>query len=142
MEYFENVEAILKELCEECKNYGTENCIKSKCYVGFALNAIKAAKDNGQQVIKEGSKLLPKDDLKFYDEDSISKGIANVCKLCKECKENHNEDCTIALTRRSLESTQLKKPVVYPGNVLLYLMNISKENPELADKIKNEYRSL
>ncbi len=139
MDYFEKVEASLRELCEECKDYSKESCVKSKCYIGFASNAIKAARKNGEKVIKDGAKLIPKEDMKYYEEKSISKSIANVCRLCKECKENHSEDCIVSLTRRSLESTHLKEQVVYPGNVLMYLINVSKENPDFADKIKNEY---
>lgn len=142
MDYFEKVEESLKELCEECKDYATNRCVKSKCYVGFASNAIKAAKLNGEQVIKDGAKLIPKEDMKFYEENSITKSISNVCRLCKECKGNHSEDCIISLTRRSLESTYLQQHVVYPGNVLMYLVNVAKQNTNFANKIKNHYIQL
>ncbi|MFZ5967439.1 MAG: hypothetical protein ACOYVK_09740 [Bacillota bacterium] len=142
MDYFEKVEASLSELCEECVNYATDRCVKSKCYIGFAANAIRAAKVNGEKVITDGSKLIPKEDMKFYEKSSISKSIANVCRLCKECKENHSEDCIISLTRRSLESTHLQEAVAYPGNVLMYLVNVAKQNVDFADNIKNQYMQL
>jgi len=77
--------------------------------------------------------------LKYYDEKVIATGIVNICRLCKECNENHNENGVIALTRRSLEYTQLKEKIAYPGNIILYLMNVTKQKPELAELIKQEY---
>jgi hypothetical protein len=108
----------------------------------FASNAIKVAKVNGEQAIKDGTRLIPRNDMKTYEENSIAKSIAAVCKLCKECKENHNEDCIVSLSRRSLESTRLKEEVVYPGNVLMYLVNVAKENSNFSDKIKVEYTQI
>lgn len=142
MDYFEKIETSLKNLCEDCKDYSTARCIKSKCYIGFAENTIKAAKVNGEQVIQDGTRLIPKEDMKFYEESSIAKSIANVCRLCKGCKENHSEDCIVSLTRRSLESTRLKEDVVYPGNVLMYIVNVAEQDSYFADHIKNQYIEL
>jgi hypothetical protein len=139
MNYYEKVEISLREICEECKFYETSQCVPSKCNIGFASNAIKAAKVNGEQSIKGGAKLIPRNDMKLYEEDDIANSIASVCRLCKECKENHNEDCIVSLSRRSLESTRLQEEVVYPGNVLMYLVNVAKQNEAFADKIKTEY---
>jgi hypothetical protein len=136
---YEKVEKSLKEICEECKFYSTNQCVTSKCNIGFAINAINAAKVNNQQVIKNGTKLIPRNDMKVYEENAVAKSIAGVCKLCKECKENHSEDCIVSLSRRSLESTQLKDEIVYPGNVLMYLSNVAKQSPSFSDKIKAEY---
>ena len=80
--------------------------------------------------------------MKIYEENAIAKSIASVCKLCKECKENHSENCIVSLSRRSLESTILKEEVVYPGNVLMYLFDVAKENSNFTDKIKVEYNQL
>lgn len=139
MNYYEKVEENLKKICEECKFYGTSQCVPSRCNIGFASNAIKAAKINGQQVINDGVNLMPKNDMKVYDENLIAKSIASVCKLCKECKGGHSENCIVALSRRSLERTHLKDDVVYPGNVLMYLLNVSKQDSSFSDKIKAEY---
>lgn len=142
MDHFEKIEESLKELCEECKDYKTNRCIKSKCYIGFASNAIKAAKVNDEKVIKDGVKLIPKEDMKYYEENAVAKSIANVCRLCRECEEKHDENCVISLARRSLETTCLQERVVYPGNVLMYLLNVSKQNDDFANKIKNHYMQL
>ncbi|NOW60383.1 hypothetical protein DFH83_002363 [Clostridium saccharobutylicum] len=99
-------------------------------------------KNKAIKSIEDGENLIPKDDLKYYEDKIIARGIANICKLCKECNTNHSENCVIALTRRSLEYTQLKDKIDYPGNILMYLMNVSKQNIELAQSIKNEYAHL
>lgn len=142
MDHYQNVAKNLKEICEECKNYGTNQCVPSNCRIGFAAAAIKLAQNNGEQVIENGVKLIPTGDMKFYEEYAIAKSIASICRLCKDCNENHSEECIVSLSRRSVESTYLKDAVVYPGNVLMYLMNISKESPDFANKIKKEFAQL
>lgn len=139
---YNKVEKSLKEICEECKFYGSNQCVPSKCSIGFASNAIKTAKLNGQLAIADGTKLIPRNDMKVYDENAVAKSIAGVCKLCKNCRENHSEDCIISLSRRSLESTRLSEEVDYPGNVLMYLVNVAKENPRFSNKIKTQYDQL
>lgn len=139
MDYLSNLESNIKEICDECCNKGTDKCNYRKCNIGFTSYVVKKIKDNSTYTIEDGESLIPKDDMKYYDEKIIAKGIANICKLCKECNENHSENCVIALVRRSLEYTQLKDKIAYPGNVIMYLMNVSKQKPELAELIKQEY---
>lgn len=74
-----------------------------------------------------------------YEKNAIATGIASVCRLCKDCRENHSENCIVSLCRRSLESTHLKEEVEYPGNVLMYIVNVAKQDSSFADKIKTEY---
>ncbi|WP_288222240.1 CDGSH iron-sulfur domain-containing protein [uncultured Clostridium sp.] len=142
MNYYENTEENLTLICLECKFYGTKDCIKSKCNIGFALNAIKASNPNSIQIITDGQKLIPKSDTKLYNKNLIAKGIASVCKICKECNKGHDDNCTISLARKSLERTYLSDDVDYPGSVLMYLFNVSKQDQDLADKIKSEYDSI
>jgi hypothetical protein len=142
MNYLSNLEGDLKEICSDCCQADSENCSYRKCNIGFAKYVVKNIKDKSIKFIEDGENLIPKDDLKYYDEKIIAKGIANICKLCKECNENHTENCVVALTRRSLEYTQLKDKIEYPGNVLMYLMNISKQKTEFAELVKQEYMSI
>lgn len=142
MNYYEKTEENLNLICLECKFYETKDCIKSKCNIGFAINAIKASKQNGIQIIDDGLKLIPKNDTKLYNKNLIAKSIASVCKICKECKKAHNDNCTISLARNSLEHTCLSDDVVFPGSILMYLFNVSKQDQDLADKIKTEYDTL
>ena len=139
MNYYERVEENLNKICLECKFYNTSQCIPSKCNIGFAKNAVEAAKENGLKIIGDGIKLIPKNDIKLYNKDLIAKSIASVCRLCKECKQDHDENCIISLSRKSLESTYFKDDVIYPGNILMYLVNVAKQDQKFADKIKAEY---
>lgn len=142
MDYLSNLESDIKEICNDCRQIGTENCNYRKCNIGFAKYVIENVRDKSIKSIDDGENLIPKDDLKYYDEKIVASGIANICKLCKECNTNHTENCVIALTRRSLEYTQLKDKIEYPGNVLMYLMNVSNQKTEFAELIKKEYMSI
>lgn len=139
MDYLNDLENNFKEICNECCHKGSEKCNYRKCNIGFADYVVKNIKNNTTYSIADGESLIPKDDFKYYDEKVIARGIANICRLCKECNENHNENCVIALTRRTLEYTQLKEKIAYPGNIILYLMNVTEQKPELAELIKQEY---
>lgn len=141
MDYLNNLESDIKELCSDCCYEGSEKCNYRMCNIGFAKYVVENIKDKDMKSISDGENLIPKNDLKYYDEKIIASGIANICRLCKDCNENHSEDCVVALTRRSLEYTQLKDKIAYPGNVLMYLMNVSRQKPELAEAIKKEYMS-
>lgn len=142
MDYLSNLEDEIKELCNDCCHKGTENCNYRKCNIGFAKYVVENIKDKSIQSIEDGENLIPKDDLKYYEDKIIARGIANICKLCKECNVNHSENCVVALIRRSLEYTQLKDKIEYPGNILMYLMNVSQQNTKFAELIKQEYTHL
>jgi len=139
MNYLNNLESNVKEICSDCCHKGTEKCNYRNCNIGFTEYVVKNIKENSIQSIEDGENLIPKNDLKYYDEKVIARGIASICRLCKDCNENHSENCVIALIRRSLEYTQLEDKIEYPGNVLMYLMNVSKQKPEFAELIKREY---
>ena len=142
MDYLNNLENNFKEICNECSYDGTEKCNYRRCNIGFADYVVKNIKKNSAYSIADGESLIPKNDFKYYDKKIIAGGIANICRLCKDCNENHNENCVVALTRRTLEYTQLKDKITYPGNVLIYLMNLAKQKPELAELIKEEYMKI
>ncbi|MFT8313817.1 MAG: hypothetical protein ABF633_06110 [Clostridium sp.] len=142
MDYLNNLENNIKEICDECGYKGSEKCNYRKCNIGFADYVAKNIKNNFTYSIEDGESLIPRDDLKYYDEKIIARGIANICRLCKECNENHSENCVIALIRRSLEYTQLRDKTAYPGNVIIYLMNVSEQKPEFAELIRQEYTSI
>jgi hypothetical protein len=141
MSQFDKVEKSLNQICNECLSYHTEDCKKSKCNIGFALNIIQHVNEDSLIQLDDGDMLIPRDDMKYYKDELIAKSIAEICKLCKECRENHSEKCIISICRRSLENTIFKESLTYPGNVLLYLMEVSKQNPTLAELIKCAYQN-
>jgi hypothetical protein len=142
VDYLGNIERVVEEICEDCSYKGTEKCSHRKCTIGFTKYVVKNVKDSSVGSIADGESLIPKDDLKYYEDKLVAEGIANICRLCKECNENHSENCVVALMRRSLEYTQLKDRIAYPGNILMYLANVAKQKPELAELIKQEYMSI
>jgi hypothetical protein len=101
---------------------------------------MEVMQDASSTIIEDGLSLIPKEDTKYYEMNDIEKGIASTCKLCKECNEKHSELCSISLARKSLESIFLKEMTDYPGNVLSYIVNVSKQNREFADSIMEEYK--
>lgn len=136
---FNNVEKSLEQICDDCSYVNTESCSGRKCNIGFAKEVINHAKTTSVQALPDGDKLIPKHDVKYYKEEMIAEGIANVCKLCKECRESHSENCIISLCRRALENTILKENVYYPGNILMYIMEVSKQSEDFAHMISTAY---
>jgi len=67
MDYINYAISNLEQICLDCKYYKTEDCIKTKCNIGFALSAMKVIKKNGMSVIQDGLRLIPKEDMKNYD---------------------------------------------------------------------------
>jgi len=120
----------------------TEKCIMQKCSVGFVKKVIDHAENNFAAVIEDGLELIPQHDIRIYDETHITHAIANICKLCKQCNENHSEKCVLSLCRRSLENAVLKENVNYPGNVLMYIVEVSKQNSYIGKIISDDYQKL
>lgn len=142
MNFYEKIEENLNDICLECKFYNTPECVPLKCNIGFAKNATETAKVKGNQHIEDGLKLIPKNDTKLYNKALIAKSIASICRVCKECSLEHNDNCIISLARKSLEVTYLQEDVLFPGSILMYIVNVAKQDQGLADVIKEEYDKL
>lgn len=142
MNYINSAITNLQQICLDCKNYETTQCIKAKCNVGFALSIANSIEKNGLTIIKDGLELIPKEDMKNYDYRMIARCIASICKLCKQCNEKHNENCSISLARKSIEGIFLKETLYYPGNVLTYIFNIAEQSSSFADLIQEELQQL
>lgn len=132
----------LKEICEDCPNYNTPDCEKENCNVGFSMTMMEHMKEGKGKILKNGLSLLPKEDTKYYDEDKIARSIASICKLCKGCNSYHTELCAISLARKSIEGTVLKELLPYPGNVLVYIINVAKQNKNFSDQIMQEFQEM
>lgn len=138
MNYINNATSTLEQICLDCKDYKTEDCIKAKCNIGFALSAMKSIEKNGLSVIEDGFRLIPKEDVKFYDKKMVAMCAAAICKTCKQCMEGHNENCCVSLARRSIESIVLKEVIDYPGNMLVYIIKVAEQDQDFADLIRKE----
>lgn len=142
MNFYEKIEENLNDICLECKFYNTPECVPLKCNIGFAKNATETAKVKGNQHIEDGLKLIPKNDTKLYNKALIAKSIASICRVCKECSLEHNDNCIISLARKSLEVTYLQEDIIFPGSILMYIVNVANQDQGLADVIKEEYDKL
>lgn len=142
MNYIDNTIKDLQQICVECKNYGTDQCIISKCNIGSALSVANSIQKNGITFINDGLQLIPKEDMKHYDNRMVARCIASICKSCKQCMKDHNENCTVSLARRSIESIILKEIIHYPGNILTYIIKVSEQNQDFANLIKEEIQLL
>lgn len=142
MNYTDFLQNNLNQSCADCTNYKTKECTGSKCSIGFALSIVNSIQKNGISSISDGLNLIPKDDMKYHEERTIAKSIACLCKMCRQCMKNHDENCVISLARRSLEGNVLKEFVEYPGNILMYLINVEKQNKEFTEMVRDEYEQL
>lgn len=141
MEYIDKAINSLNDICVECIHYGTEQCVKRKCNIGFSLTMLEKIKTS-PLILEGGISLIPCEDVKYYDENKIARSIASICKLCKECNEHHNESCIISLARKSIEVMVLNDSEIYPGNIFTYLVNVEKHNPEFSSLVMEEYQKL
>ena len=142
MDYIDLTISNLHNICEECGNYGTTNCVKAQCNVGFSITMMEYKKKSKNPILNDGISMIPNEDTKYYDTKKIARGIASICKACKECNDGHSEFCPISLARKSIEGTILKDLEAYPGNVLAYLVNVGKQNPDIANLIMEEFKNL
>jgi hypothetical protein len=138
MNDIENTIKNLHQICLECKNYGTDQCIRSKCNIGFTLSAVNSIRKDGITFINDGLQLIPKEDMKQHDNAMVARCIASICKTCKQCMKGHNENCSVSLARRSIESIVLKEIIDYPGNILTYIIKVAEQNQDFANLIKEE----
>ncbi len=74
MDYLNNLENNVKEICDECSQQGSEKCNYRKCNIGFADYVAKNIKNNSTYSIEDGESLIPKGDLKYYDRKNNSDG--------------------------------------------------------------------
>ncbi|MCT4507593.1 MAG: hypothetical protein N4A48_02330 [Tepidibacter sp.] len=137
-----NTLEILNNICEECPFYNTEDCNNKKCLIGYSKRLLEFSKLKGVIQIEGASSMIPGDDFKYYGEDLVCSGIANTCAHCKNCQENHNEDCIIAILRKCLENTVIKKNIPYKGSTFMYLMDLNNENKDIAALVNERMKSV
>lgn len=137
---FSGVQNTINEICSECDLQENGNCIKSTCLIGFAAIVVKYHQTKGTLNIPGAESLIPNKDFKVYDKDLVAAAIAETCKLCRQCRENHANNCVIALIRNSMEYAFWGKSLPYPGNILQYVNMVREKDPELAGYIMNNYK--
>ncbi|MTI48793.1 MAG: hypothetical protein FH761_13195 [Firmicutes bacterium] len=135
-----NYDLLIKDLSNCClKDSYCQSCQGEKCLIGYSqkqlIDSLKSREEFLEGVLDE----LPLYDVKNYDEETILKSIGNLLKQCRNCKTYHDEDCIINIVRSALEIAILGESHEYEGSVLMYLLAISEENPEVGMKIKEYF---
>lgn len=72
MSKFKNANLSLISLCNECPNYNSMDCSKSKCLVGFAKDILQISEETSERSIKNGLSMIPIYDLKPYNKELIA----------------------------------------------------------------------
>lgn len=132
----------IEDICTDCPEYGTSQCDRDQCSIGFSLERMEDYKANGKLFTGLEVTAIPYEDYRYYDEKKIAGAIASICKLCKECREYHKEECVVSLARKSLEDTVLKDMENYPGNFLSYVIQVSKQDAHLSELIMEAFQGL
>lgn len=134
----------VKNAVENCCRHGAEcsTCQGKDCLIGFAKIVSEYANCKKALSIPDGIKLVPTRDYKLYDADMVATALASINNECKNCMDNHDDNCVVNIIRSSLEVALFGEHVEFTGNPLIYVMNLSKINPTLGDKVMQEYRAL
>jgi hypothetical protein len=137
---FTRLNSLIQDICVNCEAYSSSNCVESQCLTGFSKIVIKYNEMKGSLNIPGAERLIPRNDFKAYEKDLAARVIAETCKLCRECRDNHADDCVIALVRSSMEITFWGESIEYPGNILGYLSAIRIRDEEMTNHILNHYK--
>lgn len=121
-------EELLNDLCHTEDKCGS--CLMRRCLIGHSKYVNKACKDLKPPHLAGASESRPLYDLRGnYDEDEVLRVLATTLVYCKACKDNHTDDCVLAVIRNNLEMLELTQEIEYKGNPLTYLVDFSQENP-------------
>lgn len=145
MQVGENVNLpYIKKTIENCcrSKYGCEPCEGKACLIGFAKIVSTYAEEKKALAIPGGLKLIPKQDFKVYDTEEVAHALAVINLECKNCSDNHDDNCIINIMRSSLEIALMGENVEFTGSPLAYVMNLSKVNADLGNKVMDYYNEL
>jgi len=136
--------ALIKEAVQQCCRTEEEcNACKGKaCLMGFAKLVSEYADVKKALSIPNGLKLVPSEDYKVYEVDTVASALAIINHECKNCMDNHDDNCVINIIRSSLEVGLLGEHLPFTGSPLAYIMTLSQINPEIGGKVMTAYRAL
>lgn len=118
-----------------------KSCAKEACLIGYCKKILLTCLKNDDELVTGGLEDIPNFDTKFYDEGVIIDTIGFILNQCKNCNLYHDEDCIINVTRSALEVILLGEHQDYKGSVMLYLSEVKRLNPELAQRIHQAYEN-
>ncbi|MGI9861541.1 hypothetical protein SDD30_09185 [Moorella naiadis] len=132
----------MQEFIDRCCKTESEcsQCNRTQCLIGFAQTAIAYARKKNTSRIPRGHELVPQDDLRAYYQDDLTNALVEVLLQCQNCRDNHEEECVINVTRRALELALLGDNFEYEGSVFTYLMQLTRHNQEIGNKLLRVYQ--
>lgn len=138
-----NIPYIRKNIEGCCRSEDVcESCEGKNCLIGFAKIVSNYADLKKMLTIPSGLKLVPMQDFKVYEAEDVIKALAVINLECKSCMDNHDDNCVINIMRSSLEIALLGQSVPFTGGSLSYIMALTNINPELGNKVMEQYNEL
>ena len=137
-----NIASIKDAVQQCCRDKECSSCKGKECLIGFAKLVSEYAGAKKALSIPNGLKMVPTGDYKVYEPDDVAFALAMINYECKNCLDNHDDNCVINIMRSSLEVALLGEHSDFTGNPLAYVMNLSRVNSELGDKVMAAYRQL
>lgn len=134
----DNIGTLLKDVCRTEAVCGT--CEGANCPVGFAKQICKQSADLKPPHVKGAAEATPKySSPGAFDEDIVLTLLANTLLECKACKDNHTDDCVLAVARHACEVIEFSEHIEYDGNPLSYMVKVNEENPIKGDALREIY---
>ena len=134
----ERIEKVVDHCCKTEAECGS--CDKAHCLIGFAQTALAYARQKNTARIPRGHEFVPQDDLRVYYQQDLIAALAEVLLQCQNCRDNHEEECVVNVTRRSLELALLGENFDYEGSVSAYLMQVGRHNQETGNCLLQAYQ--
>ncbi len=116
---------LLDGICHTESVCGT--CKKKECLIGYSRYINKISTNVIPPHIGGASESRPVFDMRRgYDEDDVLRVIAKTLVYCKACKEEHTDDCFLAVIRNNMEMIMFGEEMEYEGNPLSYLVKANE----------------
>ena len=135
---FKKIADVVDKCCKTEDECGA--CKGANCLVGFAKVALKYASQRGVYHIPQGPEMVPEKDLKLYYKEALTEALLQILLQCQNCRDNHQEECVINCTKKSIEIALLGDYIPYNGSALGYLIELSKRDSELGESLLEKYR--
>lgn len=136
-----NVDGLINLVSQCCLGENVcGKCDTDNCLIGYCKKVLMTALKERTSFIDGGMDNLPNYDTKLYDEEDVVDAIGSLLNQCRNCNLYHDDNCIINVIRSALEIILLGEPVEFKGSVFVYLNDIKKVNPSIADKIYEAYQ--
>jgi len=133
----DRIQAAVNRCCKteaECKK-----CEKVSCLIGYCQIALDYSRQKNSFHIPRGNQHIPGHDFRAYYQPDLILALVEVLLQCQGCRDNHEEECVINVTRSALELALLGESLNYEGSALLYLIQVSRLNPDLGKELLQLY---